>query len=476
MTPNLRRTEVLVLVIVLAVALQPAVACAQIGITGDSLSGQAAEREGKNSQFDKNFKSKSALGQLEELTGATVDRSSSKNSNHNTVTRPAPKPKPAQPRYDPNRETRDQIARTAAELLIGALFADNSAQEKANAEAAAARAAAEAEAQAEAFRVQQELIRWARIQRAQTYRAEWDSREGEITGRLDGAFNVGTGTAFFGRLDNSDADTVAAILGQDPGSTKPTSDDDAPAVANSPDLPDSAPSVVDLRGSSLVVQLPHQPVPVALHGRGRTIARPAKQVPSIPGWSGDWADTEEEVSAEQPVRETPSVKNGTFFSNWFGDTLIDTATATALGLIPEYLSKFPNLPLRGLVSKLVGFKQDFEDIGNPLKKKAVDLVGLVNTGSQQIISIMRTPFGGAPIDGGDAHFGKLISSGEDIESDAIYTATGVATSGVLGGSPDMSQVFDRYEVEARPFSRYEKRSSIELIHNTAMAKLLLGRK
>jgi hypothetical protein len=473
MTQNFRSIRVLVLAIVLVGALQPATTFAQIGITGDSLSGQTAEREGRNSQFDKNFKSKSALGQLEEMTGATVDRSSSQYSNRNSNTCPAPRPKPAQPRYDPNREIRQQIAGTVADILIGALFADNSAQEKAAAEAAAARAAAEAEAQAEAFRVQQELIRWARIQRAQSYRADWDSREGEITGRLGGAFDVGTGTAFFGRPANPDADVVAAILGQDAGGAKPTADDDAAGVVDSPDVPDSDPSVVDLRGSSLVVQPSHQSTPVAMRGRSPALPRSPKQAQSNPGWARDWADTGEEVSEERPLREIPSMKNAVFFNDWFGETLTNTATATALGLIPEYLSKFPNLPLRGLVTSLVGFKEDFENIGNPLKKKAVELVGLAGTGSQQVISIMRNPYSGAPIDGGNSFFGSVTSTGDEIREDASYQALDVVSSKVLS-SPDMSEAFGRYEVEARDFSHFQSSNRLHL-RDSALGKLFLGK-
>jgi hypothetical protein len=358
-------------------------------------------------------------------------------------------------------------------MLIGALFADNSAQEKADAEAAAARAAAEAEAQAEAFRAQQELIHWARVQRAQSYRAEWDSREGEITGRLDGAFDVGTGTAFFGRPANPDADTVAAILGQDPGGTKPTADDDTPGVAISPDLPDSDPSVVDLRGSSLVVQLPHQSVPVATHGRGATIARSAKQMPSTSDWARDWSDAGEEVSVERPLRESPSMKNAVFLNDWFGGTLTNTATETALGLIPEYLSKFPGLPLRGLVTSLVGFKEDFENIGNPLKKRAVELVGLADTGSQQVISIMRNPYSGAPIDGGNSFFGSVAATGDEIREEANYQALDVVSSKVLP-SPDMNDVVGRYEVEARDFSHFQSSTSLHL-RDSVLGKLFLGK-
>src|SRR5664280_412593 len=274
MPTRIHTTGLLVLAIVFAATLLPASALAQAGLTGDA-TGSSAD------QFDKGFQSKSALGQLEELTGTTVDRSSSQSSNQSTVTRVAPQPRPVQPHYDPNQ----QIAGAAAATIIGALFAnvfsDNSAQEQAAAEAAAAQAAAEAEA----FRVQQEAARKARIQMAQHYRADWDSREAEIGDRLGGAFDVTTGTALFGRPANPDADTVAAILSQDIGGAEQT-------PGEIPDVYSSDPSVVDLRGSSLVVQ-PLRPLTPA--GSGTTITRPP--VPATTRWAYDMPEADESTAS-----------------------------------------------------------------------------------------------------------------------------------------------------------------------------------
>ena len=255
MTPRICSSPRLVLALVSALMLLPASVLAQAGLSGDPFSGQTEERLQK---FDNGkLHSQSALGQLEELAGATVDRSS---SSQETVTRVAPRPKPVQPRFDTNQMIKQQVAGALADALIGALFSDNSAQEQAAAEAAA-RAQAEAAAQAEAFRVQQELARQARIRQAQHYRAEWDSSDSEITNQLGGAFDVGagTGTAFFGRPANPDAATVAAILNQDVGAAET-------APGDVPDVSASDPSVVDLRGSSLVVQplRPAPPIPAAL--------------------------------------------------------------------------------------------------------------------------------------------------------------------------------------------------------------------
>jgi hypothetical protein len=263
MPPPNHSTRFLALAVVSAIVLGSASALAQAGLSGNAFSGQEEERLQK---FDNGkLQSQSALGQLEELAGATVDRSS---SSQETVTRVVPRPKPVQPRFDTNQMIKQQVAGALAEALIGALFSDNSAQEQAAAEAAA-QAAAEAAAQAEAFRVQQELARQARIRQAQHYRADWDSRETEITNQLGGAFDVGTSTAFFGRPANPDADTVAAILGQDVGAADP-------APGEAPGVSESDPSVVDLRGSSLVVQSLRSvpPMPASL-------GAPARSMPAV---------------------------------------------------------------------------------------------------------------------------------------------------------------------------------------------------
>jgi hypothetical protein len=271
------------LTIVLAGALLPVGAFAQAGLSGDPFSGQAAER---GQLFDNGkLQSQSALGQLEEMTGTTVDRSSGQSSGG----RVAPPPRQVQPRYDPNLMIKQELAGALANALIGALFSDDSAQRQA-AEEAEARARAEAAAQAEAFRVQQELARQARIRQAQHYRAEWDSSDQSITGQLSGAFNVAPspGTAFFGRPANPDADVVAAILNQDVGSG-----DTAPGVA--PDVTDSDPSVVDLRGLSGdtgTVTLLH---PGAV---SKNMSQPAGTV-GLPRWVYDWPQP-------PPQRQQPS--------------------------------------------------------------------------------------------------------------------------------------------------------------------------
>ena len=260
---------VLVLVLVSFFSLTTPAAFAQAGLSGNAFSGQEDERLGRNSNFDNGkLKSQSALGQLEEISGGKVDRSSSSSSNRKTNTRPVQQPQPAKPRYDANQVFKQELTGALAGALVGALFNnllnDNSAQQRAQAEAAAAQRKADAEAQAEAFRVQEELARLARIQKAQHYRADWDAREGDITDRLGGAFDFHpAATSFFGTNPNPGADVIAALIGQPTGSTnadaaEPRDAPNDPPVSGSPEvgeaeIVESDSSVIDLRGSPLVV-------------------------------------------------------------------------------------------------------------------------------------------------------------------------------------------------------------------------------
>jgi len=407
MHAHLRISVFLALALGLPLTLPSTSAFAQAGLSGDSLSGQTAEREGRNSKFDNGkLKSTSALGQLEEMTGSTVDRSSSQYSNHNTVTRPAPRPAPAKPRYDPNQAFRQELTTQLFAGVIAGLLSDDSAERRAEAEAEAARVrAAEAAAQAEAYRVQQELIRQARIRKAQHYRADWDSREGDITNRLGGAFDVGTGTAFFGRPANPDADVVAAILGQGAGGTKPTSDDDNPAVANSPDLPNSDPSVVDLQGSSLVVRLPQHPVPVAAHGRGRTIARSAKQAPATQKSDDNW---QEDKPAPDPII-------GEKYRKWWAKNH------------PYLEEKITDLELAYLFMAIKEMGGDSVQALASLPEKAKEAIDLKKNVSKHVqeyleslFSIARqsTDFRADDVDLSDQVFQRFEASGADFQNDA----------------------------------------------------------
>jgi hypothetical protein len=263
------------LIVVCAAAvgsLLPVAGLAQAGLSGNSLSGQEEERRGKAGQsFDGSapLNSQSALGQLEEMTGTTVDRSSS--SETLSTPRVTPRRQPAAPRYNPNLEMKRMVATTvtqmALDMVFASLFDDGSAQREAQ-----ALAEAEAAARAEELRRQREEARKARILRAQHYRAEWDSREEEVAQRLGGAFETtGNGDVhrnLFGSSNTApDSAEVAAILGQpagDAGTVDPTGGDTS-VVDLSSVAPGGVPSVSPVAlspGGAPVLGEPSPPAPV----------------------------------------------------------------------------------------------------------------------------------------------------------------------------------------------------------------------
>jgi len=98
---------------------------------------------------------------------------------------------------------------------------------------------------------------------------------------LGGAFDVGagTGTAFFGRPANPDAATVAAILNQERWRAET-------APGDAPDVSASDPSVVDLRGSSLVVQPLRSapPIPATLGAPAPSTPAALRAAYELTGW------------------------------------------------------------------------------------------------------------------------------------------------------------------------------------------------
>lgn len=359
MTPRNHTTGSLVFTIAFAVTLLPAAALAQAGLSGDPFSGQEAERLGRSSQFDKGFQSKSALGQLEELTGTKVNRPSSQRT---VVPRAAAQARSVTPRFDANQMFRQELAGAVVGALFANIFADNSAQERAAAEAAAAQRAAQAAAEAEAFRVQQELARQARIRQAQRYRAEWDARETEVTDRLGGAFDVAPATSFFGRPANPDADVIAKILSQDVGGGAP------PASGGVPDAFASDPSVVDLRGSSLVVQPFQPPTGVAVNGGNPTMPPLPTRASVTSRWTDDWPEAEVPPLPKVP----PSQLKGLLA--FFGPELRDYYQGLAMDTAKETIwGRLEHIPGAQYAQAIVGFEgnrtemtEEMNEAYNPL--------------------------------------------------------------------------------------------------------------
>lgn len=341
----------------------------QAGLSGDAFSGQTAEREGRDSKFDNGkMKSQSAIGQLEEMTGTQIERPSNQSSY--TQTRSAPKPRPAAPRYNPELELKKQVAGALVDALFSSFLNDNAAQEQAQAEAAA-----RAQAEEEQRRIQQEQARQARIQRAAHYRAEWDARDSEITDRLSGAFDFHPGTSFFGEPANPDADVVAALIGQPvaDGATdlRPPLDIPEPgdAIAEPVETDPYAddPSVVDLRGSSGIVQ------PLRQTTGARSAKTPARSTPSR--WSSNnWPDTESPLKKEKDPSELAALAGyfGPWLGKWYKEKVVeDTASAALWGVAQRKSQYFGDNMIVEYGKALFSFNSE----RNEMTKEVGDLYG-----------------------------------------------------------------------------------------------------
>jgi hypothetical protein len=356
--------------------LLPVALFAQAGLSGNALEGQLEEMRSKT-PFTQGFKSKSALGQLEELTGSKVDRSS-----------PAQTPAPrAAPKISRSAQMRNQLNQEVAGMLADALvqmiFSDNSAKKKAAAEAAAAEAAAQAAAQAEAFRVQEELARLARIQQAQRYRAEWDARETAIGDRLGDAFTVGTGTAFFGQPAGPE-EAGAVALSQVGGNSSAGSD-------NAPVLPDSDPSVVDLRESSLVVQ---------------PFARPTR--PSLGGshasrWAYEMTDSAERPPPPSSTKQLNALIAyfGPWLGKWYWETVVQGyAKSTVWG-------RLKSIPGMGYVNAVVGADEQRESGTEELGETYAESIGGTSSYASNAAVVLASRYGD-----GDAFINSTAGSVE----------------------------------------------------------------
>jgi len=187
------------------------------------------------------LRSKSALGQLEEMTGQKVERPAPIQGMDTETEQPRPQPAPPPPRYGAKQAFTDALKNGMADEISSRIANAilNGGRDQQQQEAAARQAAVE-----EAERRAQEQAR--RIQNAQHYRADWDARQKESSQRLAGVFDTG-GTAFFGQ-PNADAKAIAAILGDTGAGAGPAAE---PGIV----LPDTA-----------VVQLLQQPTAIKIGG------------------------------------------------------------------------------------------------------------------------------------------------------------------------------------------------------------------
>lgn len=331
------------------------------------------EVKARSSPFDTGFKSKSALGQLEELSGGKVDRSA-------PTAAPRAVPRPLKPRLSTNQQIGVMATGMLLEAVLGNVFADNSAAQRAEAERQAAEAAASAAAQAEAQRLAEEAHRQMLVATAQSYRQDWDARDQALSDQLNGVFGPSAGTRFFGEPGNS-AEDVAAVLGAD---------------LATPEEPTGDAAVVDLRGSSLVVPM--------------TIAAPGGGLAARPGRTPDWTDTlpPDEPPAWEIKPRSGLERYGLYFAKWWWDTPgID---------IEESLWKLAEkLPGQALAKELWDFKGNVEDLSDPLKQRNQELIDLAFGRGQLVVRFM---YGGRSSVTSEAYFRSLQDTGEGLQDDA----------------------------------------------------------
>jgi hypothetical protein len=217
---NLAATALTRVLLLGLAAAWPSLANAQVGITGSALGPTPTELAARASGFDRGLQSKSALGQLQELSGQRIGTSSSRNP---TLRTPVPRtPKPARaPTLSTNQQMQVAVTGMVLGMVMNSIFQDDSAQREAEAAAAAAEAArikAEQDAAtAEAILAHQRAVQIARAEEAEANRADWEARERESSAQMAGVFDVAssgdTHTDFFGQGPGPDKDVLAAILG-----------------------------------------------------------------------------------------------------------------------------------------------------------------------------------------------------------------------------------------------------------------------
>ena len=332
---------------------------AQAGLSGNALGGQAEEMRSSNSAWDKGLNSQSALGQLEELSGGTVDRSATQSSQYRA---PAPKRVPtAQGNF--NTMMRQQVASTVVESLLSNLLADDSAdQAQAQAEAAAAAEAARQEAERQA-----EAARLAREEFARNLRAAWDAQDEATSDNLSGAFEVGRGTAFFGLGGAPDAAGLGAI---DAGLAA----DAAPPV----DLPDRD----NIAVNPAALAMP------TVGGVGLTTG-PAIVAPAV---GGRWVRPDEQELGSRNLELVPrsaAEEAALHAAGWYADTLKEAATDSLTSLFfGKYLQRLEELPGMDTAKAFLDFKEKYEEISSPIQTDVGELQDLFFGGSLQAASVL----------------------------------------------------------------------------------------
>lgn len=389
-----------------AVALAaPSRAVAQAGLSGNALGGQMEEMRSNASSWDKGLQSRSALGQLEEMTGAQVDRSQS------SYQSAAPKARSTlSSKQSFNRAMNAAVADAVADVLLAAIFSDNSAAKaKAQAQAEAEAQAAAQAAAAEAARVA-EAARQARIKLANDLRSAWDAQDQAMAGNLSGAFDVATGTAFFGQPNAAEGDDVALLLSQ----VDPPHDDNDPAIVRLPDTP-------------------HLGVDPTVLGE------PVDRGGYASGLSSGFTFAGTESPEPDAGFQMPELKPRTAIeeaalhaAGWYAQTMTDAVTDALKNLAyGRWLAKLDNLPGMETAKAFLEFQEKYEELSDPLRTQVDKIQNLLATGSQDAARILGSR---SATDGGYAD--RYFAAVEDLGGETAREARGLAFGEVAGRTVD----------------------------------------
>jgi hypothetical protein len=288
--------------------------------------------------WDSGFKSSSAIGQLQELTGQriSVPRSSG-----------GLRPSGGGMANNAMSSATNTLANAVFTELLNLAFSSDNGQSQAM--AAEMRRRAEWERQIEAERRQEQLR--ARFEAATRSRADWDRRDAEITSALDGVFEVRRSTDFFGIQSNADPALVRAVL------TEPL---DQPPANGPVGLDD--PSIVDLRGSGAVPSFLRAPETFEPSPRARLAEPPAQ--PARPMRERIVAEYERRL-AEVEFKNEYAREGAGWAVEFWRDQMKDLAEAGGV----QFFEKLPGLSKFDRVWSIYGKLEGYDAAARPWKER-----------------------------------------------------------------------------------------------------------
>lgn len=392
--------------VVWALVLVPAQrTAAQAGLSGNALGGQMEEMRAAASSWDQGLKSRSALGQLEEMTGTKVDRSSTANQSRASTSRSSLSSKQSF-----NRAMNAAMADALSDVLISALFSDNGAakaQAEAKARAEAEAQAAAAAAAAQAARVAEEA-RQARIKMAGDLRSFRDAQDRTMEGNLSGAFDVTvtTGTSFFAEPANPDADAVARLLS---------------AVG--------APEGAEDQATGHLPDNPHLAVDPVVFGQpfGGAGLTPGTIDPDL---LSNPAAFEADAGFRMPelMPRTAAEEAALHAAGWYADTMQNAVKDSLWSLaFGRWLAKLNSLPGMETAKAFLEFREKFEELSDPMRTKIGQFQTLLATGSQDAARILGSS---RVSDGG--YSDRYLAAVEELGGETAREARGLAFGEVAG--------------------------------------------